>query len=135
RADVERGELEPFALLRGRTGGRREAFALCEGALERGQPLLEETDVLVQRLPLGPDTFVEDTARLLQLGAQTGEQRLRGLPPERDPLAGAAQPVQSGGRAFAPARRPGELLLDSVSLLEQRFELRLDLAPRDGAGL
>ena len=60
------------------------------------------------------------------------EQRLRRLAAELEPLAGAAQPVERGGRALASAGRLGQRLLRPAALGEQPFERFLGRAPLGG---
>ena len=51
--DVEQRERQPLAFLGERPRGRRQALALGERALERGQPLAGESGLLLQSLALG----------------------------------------------------------------------------------
>jgi hypothetical protein len=50
--DLEQRERQPLALLRESPRGRRQAFALGERVLERGQAFPRETRVLPERLAL-----------------------------------------------------------------------------------
>jgi len=77
--DLELRERQLFALLGKRARRRRQALAFSKRALERRQPLFEQADALGKRLALGPDALVENSARLLQLGAKAREQSLGGL--------------------------------------------------------
>ena len=71
RLDIEERPGKPFALLGEGPRRRRQALALGERPLERREPLLQETDALGQRLPLGAHALVEDAARSLEVGAES----------------------------------------------------------------
>ena len=114
RLDVEQRQREPLALLRERPSGRRKSLALGERALERREPLLEQTYALGERLALGPDALVEHATRLLELGAKARQQTVRRLATQRDPLARAPQAVERRGRLLALPRGVGQLVLDAI---------------------
>src|SRR5581483_12220717 len=100
--DGEERESEPLALLGEGTGGGRQPFALGERVLERGEALAGELERLVscRRLRGG-----------VRPGAEGGGERLGRLAPQRDPLRGAPQPVESRVRRLARAGSVRQLVL------------------------
>ena len=116
--DLEQRQRQPLAFLRERPRRRRQAFALGERVLQRGQPLAREPGLLLQGLALG----VRARARQQRLGAQPVAELARGVAPQLEPLGRAAQPVERRGRPVPAARCGRELLLDAVALGEQRLE-------------
>src|SRR3954447_26566822 len=98
--------------------------------LERCQPLAGKACLLAQRLALG----VPRRSREQRLRSQAGGELRGGLAPPLEPLRRAPQAVQRGGGALAATRRPGELLLHAVALLEQALEPFLDPPARERGG-
>ena len=120
------------------TRGSR-AFERCEtllgrpGALCRGAACRRRRPRSRRRLGGRPlqlaRRLVRDLARgrlgLAEVTAQAGEQALRALLPDRDPLGGALQPVEGLDRRLALPGGVGELLLGGVALGEERSQLLL----------
>ena len=84
--------------------------------------------------------LVRDLARgglgLAEVAAQTGQQALRALLPDRDPLGCALEPVEGLDRRLALPGGVGELLLGGVALGEERSQLLLRAPAADpGRGL
>src|SRR5581483_1505328 len=117
--DLDQAERQPLALLGERTCGRRQPFALLERPSERGRTRLGEPRLLGERLVSLNDD---------RLAQPLGELR-RALPPELEPLAGAAQPVESGRRPLATAGEGGELILRARPLAEERLERCVERLP------
>ena len=137
--NVELRERDALALFGERARSRRKSFALGERALERGEPRARERERLCELVALlrrrrrarsriggGAPQLGAVGQRLLRGGQRRAQPRDR-LEPERQPLPGAAQAVERGGRLLAPARRVGQLLLDRVPLREQRLEPLVDV--------
>jgi hypothetical protein len=116
--DLEQRQREPLAFLRERSGCGRQALTLGERVLQRGQPLAHEPGLLPQGLALR----VRACPGQQRLGAQPVAELARSVAPQLEPLDGAAQPVERGGRPVPAARCGRELLLDTVPLREQRLE-------------
>ena len=78
--------------------------------------------LLGERRTLETHALVENAARLLQLVAQSAQQRLRRLAPHADALRRAAQPVQLLHRLLARTGSVGELLFRAAAFGEHGLE-------------
>ena len=109
-----------------RAGCRRNAFALGERPLERGQTLAREPRLLPQ---LQAAQLSRRRARRKPRPRRGVTQRLderrRALAPQLQPLARALEPVERGRRRLALAGGVRQFLLRAVPLGEQRLELGL----------
>ncbi len=136
--DIDQLQRQALARLRQSAGGRRDALALRQSAVESGQPVASQAGPLAElvsrahgrpgrrgRLVRCPPQVVRsETLRrfgLCQLAAQSREQRRGRFTPELDPLAGGAHRVVP----LAGLRGRRELVLRESAFRRRRDHPRL----------
>ena len=112
RLDVHGAQRQRLAPLRERAGCRRQALSLGKRPLDRDRTRLCKTRLLGEGVAVPLD---DGRSQALQ-------QVRRCFAAHLDALAGAAEAVESPGRAFLPSGHRGQLSLGALALDEQGIE-------------